>query len=231
MKVEILFPEICNLYGDAGNVMLIEKTLTNATIIKTSILDEPYFAKHKVNFVYMGPMSPNNQKLVIEKLMPYKDKIKKMINDGVVFLFTGNAMEVLGKEIVEDDKSKVKGLGILKVTSKIDEANRYHSLFLGKLAEVNAPIVGYFCQSNMTTIKEKPLFEVTKQIGNPKSEGLRVKNFFATNLLGPILVLNPYFAKYLFSLIKYNKPLYLETELIDAYNKRVEEYEREDIKL
>ena len=69
MKIEILFPEICNLYGDSGNVMLIEKTLTNATIIKTTILDEPYFAKHKVNFVYMGPMSPNNQKLVIEKLI------------------------------------------------------------------------------------------------------------------------------------------------------------------
>ena len=231
MKIEILFPEICNLYGDLGNVMLIEKTLTNATIIKTTILDEPYFAKHKVNFIYMGPMSPNNQKLVIEKLMPYKDKIKKMINDGVVFLFTGNALEIMGKEIIEDDNSKVKALDIFKVTSKIDELNRYHSLFLGKLKDVNAPIVGYFCQSSKSTIKEKSLFEVVKQLEGNKGEGIRVNNFFATNLLGPILVLNPYFAKYLFSLIKYNKPLYLETELIDAYNKRLAEYENDNIKL
>ena len=42
MTIEILFPEICNLYGDSGNVLFIEKNFPNAQIIKTKLNEEPY---------------------------------------------------------------------------------------------------------------------------------------------------------------------------------------------
>ena len=44
-------------------------------------------------------------------------------------------------------------------------------------------------------------------------------------LLGPILVINPYFTKYLFEEMGYKKQLPYEKELIKAYEVRLKEYE------
>ena len=77
---------------------------------------------------------------------------------------------------------------------------------------------------------ESPLFTVIKEKNNEKQEGVLKNNFFGTNLLGPILILNPYFTKYLFSLLGYKKKLYLEKELIEAYEERVKEYQNAEIK-
>ena len=219
MKVEILFPEICNLYGDSGNVLLIEKTLKKSKIIKTTYLDEPYFVKHDVDFIYMGPSTPNNQKLILEKLMPYKDRIKELIDKNVIFLFTGNALEVMGKTI-----NGMKALNIFDIETKIDEDNRYASLFLGKYKGLKNNIVGYKAQSSSSIIKENSLFEVIKETSNYKVEGVHVNNFYGTNLLGPILVLNPYFTKTIFNLMGYKSKLYVEEELIHAYKDRLKEF-------
>ena len=73
MTIEILFPEICNLYGDSGNVLFIEKNFPNAQIIKTKLNEEPYFANNKVNFIYMGPMTEKNSIKICQKLLPYKE--------------------------------------------------------------------------------------------------------------------------------------------------------------
>ena len=36
MKIEILFPEICNLFGDMGNMKYLKKCLPNAEFISTA---------------------------------------------------------------------------------------------------------------------------------------------------------------------------------------------------
>ena len=224
MRIEILFPEVCNLYGDSGNVMLLENTLKKASIIKTTLLDEPYFVKNDVDFIYMGPATPNNQKKVLEKLMPYKERLKELINKGVVFLFTGNALEIMGKSINGD-----AALDIFDYESFIDEGSRYTSLFIGKYKGLKNEIVGYKAQSSNSNISSNYLFNCIKE-KNIKDEGIHINNFYGTNLLGPILVLNPYFTKKLLSLIGYNGNLYIEDELITAYKIRLKEFKNENIK-
>ena len=224
MKIEILFPEVCNLYGDSGNVMLLENTLKKANIIKTTLLDEPYFVKNDVNFIYMGPATPNNQKKVLEKLMPYKERLKELINKGVVFLFTGNALEIMGKSINGD-----AALDIFDYESFIDEGSRYTSLFIGKYKGLKNEIVGYKAQSSNSNVSSNYLFNCIKE-KNIKDEGIHINNFYGTNLLGPILVLNPYFTKKLLSLIGYNGNLYIEDELITAYKIRLKEFKNENTK-
>ena len=54
----------------------------------------------------MDPTEKNQEK-VISRLMPYKDQLKKMIDDNKVILFTGNAMELLGKQIDEQEALNV----------------------------------------------------------------------------------------------------------------------------
>ena len=128
MKIETLFPEFCNLFGDISNIKYLKKCLPNAEFIDSSIDQEPAFVKEDVNLIYLGPMTERTQEKVINKLQPYKERIIELINKGTVFLFTGNALEVLGKYIENEDGSKIEGLGIFDVYAKRDMMHRHNSL-------------------------------------------------------------------------------------------------------
>ena len=99
MVVEILFPESCNLYGDGLNVAYLQQTLPDAEFIYTAITDEPYFAKNDPDFIYLGGTSESIQRRIIEKLLPLKDRILELVDNGIVFLATGNAGEIFAKKI------------------------------------------------------------------------------------------------------------------------------------
>ena len=116
MKIEVLFPEFCNLFGDAYNMVYLEKTLPEAEFIRTKFSDDVRFTEEKMNLVYMGPMTERMQEQVIRKLMPLKEKIQKAIDDGTVFLFTGNALEIFGDYIENEDGSRVECLGPVSYT-------------------------------------------------------------------------------------------------------------------
>ena len=110
MKIEILFPECCNLYGDISNMKYLKKCIPNEEYIETSLDSEPAFVSEDVKFIYLGAMTEKTQEKVIGKLLPYTERIKELIEKNVVFLFTGNAIEVLGKYIENEDGSKIEGL-------------------------------------------------------------------------------------------------------------------------
>lgn len=225
MKIEILFDEVCNLFGDSWNGKYLELCLKGETIYHTTLLDKPKFLKEDIDLIYLGSMSEKIQERVIEKLMPHRARIKQLIENGCVVLMTGNAMEIMGKEIVDGDR-KIPGLDIFDLITTRNYNNRYNSLVLAKY---NTEIVGYKSQFSSSKINEKCLFEVIKELNDSKEEGIHVKNFFGTNLLGPILILNPYFTKELLSLVGYKKKLPYEKQLIDAYKIRIQEYKK-DIK-
>ena len=52
MKIEVLFPEFCNLFGDAYNMVYLEKTLPEAEFIRTKFSDDVRFTEEKMNLVY-----------------------------------------------------------------------------------------------------------------------------------------------------------------------------------
>ncbi len=110
MKIEILFPEFCNLFGDISNMKYLKKCLQNEEYIETCIDEEPAFVSQDVDFIYLGAMTERMQEKVIQKLLPYKERIEELIEKNVVFLFTGNAIEVLGKYIENEDGSKIEAL-------------------------------------------------------------------------------------------------------------------------
>ena len=67
LKIEVLFPEICNLFGNMYNIKYLEKSVQDIEIIYTSLTDTPKFVDEKVDMIYMAPMTENSQELVIEK--------------------------------------------------------------------------------------------------------------------------------------------------------------------
>ena len=232
MRIEVLFPEICNLYGDLFNAKYLAQS-TNAEIIETTLSDTPRFVNEDITIIYMAPMTEKSQEIVIEKLMPYKEKIKELIDNGQLFLFTGNAWEILGQYIENEDGTKIEGLKILNTYSKRKMMSRENSLFLGEID--NIEIVGFKAQfsTSFGDNSKNFAFKVKKGWGinkESKLEGIRENNFFGTYLLGPVLVLNPLFTKYILKIAGEKEEVAFEKEAMEAYNARLKEFKDEKTK-
>lgn len=239
MKIEVLFPEICNLYGELENIRFLKQSCQDIQVKETAINDEPLFVSEKPDLIYMGTMTENAQLMVIEKLRKYRSRIEELIAEGANFLMTGNAMEVFGSRIEDVDGMEAEGLGIFDFTTRRDMMNRFNSLYLGTFEDhkmdndyAKSTIVGFKSQFTHSYwnggVSEKPLFDTDRGPGlNPdiKGEGIRRGNFMATYVIGPLLVLNPPFAKYILSLCGVKQPvLAFEEVAMEAYEARVREY-------
>lgn len=230
MKIEILYPELTNIYGDSFNSIYLERCLPDAHVIKTSINDVPYFVNNDVDMIYIGSMPDEYQDIIIEKLMEVKKDLKRIIDNGVVFIATGTAFEIFGRYIEENGK-KLRGLGIFNNYFIRDKSKINSSLFVGNFSDMK--IVGNKNQFTYMYGENNMPFIVAKEgcIGsNPETlvEGIRYKNFFGTYLLGPLFVLNPYFTKYILGLIGFKKKLLFEDDLIKSYEKRLSSLERDN---
>ena len=228
MKIEILFPEFCNLFGDTYNMIYLEKTLPDAEFIRTPIGGAVRFTEEPVDLVYMGPMTERMQERVIEKLRPLKAKIQAAIDRGTVFLFTGNALEVFGDYIENEDGSRIECLGLYRLFAKRDMMHRHNSDFEGTFE--GETVMGFKTQFTMAYTPDESLglFKKVKGVGlNRKAawEGIRLHNFFGTYLVGPILVMNPPFTKYLLCLLGAGDvPLAFEKENMEAYAQRKKDF-------
>ena len=228
MKIEVLFSEVCNLYGDLFNAEFLRRSCRDIELINTSIRSEPLFLSEKPDMIYMGCMTECGQEMVARKILPYKDRIIELIDDGALFFLTGNAGELFGTHIEQENAESIKCLGIFPIYSKRQMMKRYNSLYIGKFGEMD--IVGFKHQFSHSYGDNSNCFfiETTRGDGlNPgvKFEGIRRRNLFSTCILGPVLVLNPPLAKYMLSLMGVSNPnLEFEDECIDAYKTRVKEF-------
>ena len=228
MKIEILYPEVCNLFGDTSNIKYLKKCIPEAEIIKTEINSEPAFVKQDVDMIYMGPMPENIQEIAINKLKPYKERIQELINKNVVFLVTGNAVEIFGKYIENEDGSKIEGLSLFDIYAKRDMMKRHNSIYLGTYEDIE--IVGYKSQFTMAYgDNEKNYFsKVELGIGlnkESKLEGIKQNNFIGTYIIGPILILNPLFTKKMLSMLGVkDTSIAFEKETMEAYEQRLLEF-------
>ncbi|MBQ9742742.1 MAG: hypothetical protein IJV88_03590 [Ruminococcus sp.] len=233
MKLEVLFPQICNLYGDLFNIKYFSSCSKSISVNETLITETPLFVTEDVDMIYMGAMSEHSQELVINALRPYRDRLIELIDKGTVFLCTGNSAEVFGKYIETDDKKQIEALSIFDVYSVRRMMKRHNSNFLGKFENID--IVGFKSQfTQMYGDNTNGYFaQVVKGIGlNPESrlEGIRRNNFFGTYLIGPLLILNPSFTEYLLRLLgveDYSLP-YCE-DVKKAYTRRLEELNSIDV--
>ena len=230
MKIEILFPEVCNLFGDSGNIRFLKASLPEAEFIETPLCGTPRFVSEKVDLIYMGGMTENTQARVIEKLAPLKEAIAREVESGTVFLCTGNAMEVFGDRIENEDGTALHGLGLFRMRAVRRMNARHNSAYLGEVEGIR--VMGFKTQFTMAydvNEEQNGLFRTVKGVGLNRDsafEGVRVNNFFGTYLVGPLLVLNPPFTRYLLTLIGEKNPqLAFDSDVQAAYDCRLKEFE------
>ena len=228
MVIEILFNEVCSLFGDGQNAAYLKATLPEAEFVYTDLTEAPYFAENKPDMIYIGAMTENTQRRVLEKLMPLKARIQELVDAGVPILATGNAAEIFCRSIdYVTEEIQVEGLGIFDLTVKTNLFDRYNGKTLGEFEDMK--IVGFRSQfgfihgDNSTNY----FLKCIRGIGiNREStlEGMRKNNLICTQVIGPILPLNPEFCEYFIGLTGTKAVAAFRETAMAAYEQRLKEY-------
>jgi len=197
MKVKILYlyPDFMNLYGDNGNVRIMERRLSDqgfeVEVICRTITDKDI--SFDVDFVFMGSGYESNRNLAAKHLIQFKSPLIRSIVNGVPMLFTGNSYDLLGTGIKTSDGSFVEGLGVFNFTFAEQSEKRYTGDAVLEEPVANDRYVGFINRAGAVENDDDLSFEIIKKIGNIPSgkDGARIYNFMGISLIGPVLLKNP----------------------------------------
>ena len=109
--VENLFPELCNIYGESYSMTYLSRCNPEIDLRLTNHKTTPAFVTEDVDMIYLGCSPERKQEQIIQLLRPYTDRLRQLIDRGVIILATGNALEIFGREIREGDRV-IPALGI-----------------------------------------------------------------------------------------------------------------------
>ena len=215
MKILHLYPNLMNLYGDHGNITVLSRYLKDLGIrVKVEKKDiEDLIDFNQYDFIYMGSGTEDKLKIAMKDLMKYKLFISRYISKGKAGLFTGNAMELPGRKIDDEE-----ALGILNFETVTTE-KRYTGDVIARNEETKE-VVGFINKSSLIKGGEADKlftyeFRDSNLVDNDY-EGYRTGNFFGTHIIGPVLVKNPAFREVIVKILAGEK-----------FEERVYPYEQE----
>lgn len=198
IKILHLFHDLMNLYGDYGNVVMLQKRLEELGMevsVDRRDAGDVLFDGTSYDFIYCGAGTEKKRDKALALLKAEKAALKDAIEGGTHVLFTGNSWEMLGKAIHTVDGEDLEGLGIFDyLTSETDTRVTHDIVAETKL--LDRPVVGFVNKCGSVTDVRTPLFtRLMLGPGNSEgadSEGFTHKNFCGTELIGPLLVKNPH---------------------------------------
>lgn len=218
-----LYPQLMNIYGDRGNVLVLQKRCEWRNIdTKIQYLDLGFDHKQlqTCDLILMGGAQDRQQQAVAEDLFKARKIIKNLIEKGVPGLYVCGAYQFLGNYYQEANGNKIEGLGIFDLYTKSpgDRKKRLIGNAAFKSTDLDYTLIGFENHGGRTFLSEniKPFGKVLKGFGNNAKdflEGANYKNSFGTYLHGPLLPKNPVFADFLIRKaleIKYKKTIVLE---------------------
>lgn len=194
-----LYDDLLDLYGDSGNLTLLTNRLTamglEVKLSRLSLGDHLDFTLY--HMVYLGPGKAKNLAKASEHFYQYADQAKAAVDDGLLFLVTGNARLLFGQTFTDCDGATRNGIGLFDYTGR-ETGNVFISDVIA--APVFAPnTLGYGFINRTAHIDGNtaaPLFMVRQGAGDneldAQHEGNLLRNFFGTWQLGPVLVKNPH---------------------------------------
>ncbi len=239
INILYLYYDLLNLYGENANVRCIIRNLElnkiKANVDLKSLNDEIDFDKYDI--VYIGSGSEEDILISLEDLKKRKkDIIKYIENDKYLFL-TGNSMIMFGKTIDTLDK-KIDGLDIFKYYSKYVSEDVFHNAsknrivgeIIGTCKLINNKIIGFQNRCDLVYNINNTLFKLDKKYSNDlndENEGFTYKNVFATHIIGPLFVRNPYLIDYFLNKICSEKNINyksLDDDSKKAYKKYLDNF-------
>ena len=207
LKILYLYPDILELYGDFGNIQILkyrlEKRGIKAIIEQYSIGDNtPNFNNY--DLVFAGGGADQEQGILADDLIKYKDNIKDAINNGVFFLLICGAYQLFGKYYKSADGNIVPGLEVFDYyTEAINDRKKRcigNIIIETSLNGKTSKIIGFENHGGQTFNISNPFGKVLSGNGNKfgdTEEGYFQKNVIATYLHGPLLSKNPELTDYI----------------------------------
>lgn len=202
MRVAWLFPDILFLHGERGNVMALERMAEAAGIdleVEKIDFSTEDFDPTKYGVIFCPPGELASMEAVIEWLRPHAESLKAFVDSGRVLLATGTGMCIFGGDVQREDGSSVTGLGIIDCSY---EERKY--VYGDDICFTSAYCGGQECfgvqiqMANVESREPETFGDLIYGFGNDgkdRREGVIKNNSIFTNVLGPMLVLNPWLTK------------------------------------
>ena len=195
IKILQLYPKDRNIYGDMGNLLLLENMLKNAGLEPVIISHNPGDSlPENIDIAIGGGGQDSGQEKVQEDLLQISPRLKQWADAGVPMLMICGLYQLFGNFFKTLDGKIIEGAGILNI-----ETHGSKDRLIGNIITESAEfgeIIGYENHSGQTRLLEgtQPLAQVTKGEGNnlqDNHEGARYKNVIGSYLHGSLLPKNP----------------------------------------
>ncbi len=214
-----LYPDLLNVYGDVGNILILKDRLLKrgigVNVINLSKGDE--FIADNYDIILLGGGQDNEQTIVAKDLLTKRDELQKYIEDEKVLIAICGGYQLLGKFYIGQNGEKIEGLSLIDI-----ETNSGDTRFIGDVVSktnvTNDYIIGFENHSGRTILGDgvEPLATVVHGFGNngeDKTCGCIYKNTYGTYFHGSFLVKNNDFADILIKKAlekKYGEEIVLE---------------------
>lgn len=202
-----LMPDLLNLYGDGGNVRVLQQRLAWRGI-PVEVRRVPYGESvnlDEVDLVFMGGGPDREQKLASEQLAAMGDDLRAYVEaDGPLLAICGG-YQILGKQWLWGDEL-VPGLAIIDMETRRPgtSADRLIDNMALESSLTTHPVVGYENHAGRTYLGEgvEGFGRVVSSCGHGNNdddrvEGARYRNVVGTYSHGPLLSKNPEVADWL----------------------------------
>lgn len=223
LKILYLYPDILELYGDFGNIQVLRYRLEQrgfrAIVEPYTIGDAPPDFK-AYDLVFAGGGADQEQGILAQDLIQYKDTIKEAINNGVFFLLICGAYQLFGKYYKGVEGDVIPGLEIFDYyTEAINDRKKRcigNIVIEANLNGNKTKVIGFENHGGQTFDISNPFGNVLFGNGNKfgdTQEGFFIDNVIATYLHGPLLSKNPELTDYIIKYCldrKYNEDIILE---------------------
>ena len=202
LHIAHLYPELLNLYGDSGNILVLRKRMEwrgiRCEVQEVHLDDHPSFAD--VDIAFIGGGSDREQRIVCDRLLSVRNELAAFVEDGGVLGAVCGGYQLLGHSYLMGDE-EVRGLSLVDLYT-----DRGSPRLIGNIAvqsRISAqPVVGYENHGGRTHLGSgvEPMGRVLHGHGNDGvsgEEGCLYKNVVGTYVHGPLLPKNPGVADYL----------------------------------
>ena len=202
LRVAHLYPELLNLYGDSGNILVLRRRMAwrgiACEVQEVHVGDTPSFAG--VDIAFIGGGSDREQRIVCDYLLQERGELAAFVEDGGVLAAVCGGYQLLGHSYLMGDET-VRGLSLVDLYT-----DRGSPRLIGNIAVESRiwerPIVGYENHGGRTHLGPdvEPLGRVLHGFGNDGTsgyEGCLYHNVLGTYVHGPLLPKNPGVADWL----------------------------------
>lgn len=198
LKVLWMYHDVMDLYGDKGNMRVIEKrcadrgielTIDTCGVGETKLISE-------YDILFIGGGADKEQNYICKDLISRKEEIIDALNKGTFVLLICGGYQFFGKYYIDSNKQKMDGLGIFEYYTESNDKGRCtgNIAIEANLDGKKVKIVGFENHGGQTYGVKTPLGKVLSGHGNTyksEFEGFYSENVLGTYIHGPLFPKNP----------------------------------------